>query len=188
VRMWVMSCSCGVRRLPGLGCVILSGAWAGWPGCAAPSEKALRDLRRRLGPAPFKALFEVVARPLAQPHTPAKAGNGLPTVVWVRNRLTRSKKPGNEICGCPASLRSVATSRPTIWNSPSCTAALPQVCENRLVRQGWVATVQPAPSSSKTAGPRQRDSKRNLRTQRRNYFSARKEMTRHLSGQWISPR
>jgi hypothetical protein len=24
VRMWVMSCSCGVRRLPGLGCVILS--------------------------------------------------------------------------------------------------------------------------------------------------------------------
>src|SRR4051812_34927124 len=35
-----------------------------------PSEKALRDLRRRLGPAPLKALFEVVAGPLAQPHTP----------------------------------------------------------------------------------------------------------------------
>ncbi len=31
-----------------------------------PSEKALRDLRRRLGPAPLKALFEVVAGPLAQ--------------------------------------------------------------------------------------------------------------------------
>ena len=30
-----------------------------------PSEKALRDLRRRLGPAPLKALFEVVAGPLA---------------------------------------------------------------------------------------------------------------------------
>jgi hypothetical protein len=28
-----------------------------------PSEKALRDLRRRLGPAPMKALFEVVAAP-----------------------------------------------------------------------------------------------------------------------------
>ena len=29
-----------------------------------PSEKALRDVRRRLGPAPMKALFEVVAGPL----------------------------------------------------------------------------------------------------------------------------
>ena len=35
-----------------------------------PSEKALRCLRRRLGAAPFKALFEVVAGPLAQPSTP----------------------------------------------------------------------------------------------------------------------
>jgi hypothetical protein len=34
------------------------------------SEKALRDLRRRLGAAPFKALFEVVAGPLAWPGTP----------------------------------------------------------------------------------------------------------------------
>ena len=39
----------------------------------SPSEKALRDLRRRLGPAPLKALFEVVAGPLAQPHTPRGA-------------------------------------------------------------------------------------------------------------------
>ena len=44
---------------------------AGLAGLAVPrpSEKALRDLRRRLGPAPMKALFEVVAGPLAQPHT-----------------------------------------------------------------------------------------------------------------------
>ena len=35
---------------------------------ACPSEKALRDLRRRLGPAPLKALFEVVAGPLAHPR------------------------------------------------------------------------------------------------------------------------
>jgi hypothetical protein len=33
-----------------------------------PSEKALRDLRRRLGPAPVRALFEVLAGPLAQPQ------------------------------------------------------------------------------------------------------------------------
>ncbi|MFJ7908864.1 IS4 family transposase [Kitasatospora sp. NPDC096204] len=39
-------------------------------GVARPSEKALRCLRRRMGPAPFKALFEVVAGPLAQPTTP----------------------------------------------------------------------------------------------------------------------
>ncbi|XNR94547.1 IS4 family transposase [Streptomyces sp. R-74717] len=34
-----------------------------------PSEKALRDLRRRLGPAPLKALFEAVSGPLARPGT-----------------------------------------------------------------------------------------------------------------------
>lgn len=39
-------------------------------GLPRPSEKALRDLRRRVGPAPLKALFEVLAGPLAQPHTP----------------------------------------------------------------------------------------------------------------------
>jgi len=36
----------------------------------SPSEKALRDLRRRLGPAPLRALFEVLAGPLAWPGTP----------------------------------------------------------------------------------------------------------------------
>ncbi|EFC83417.1 IS4 family transposase, partial [Parafrankia sp. EUN1f] len=41
----------GLRDLPGLVLV-------------TPSEKALRDLRRRIGPAPVKALFEVVAGPL----------------------------------------------------------------------------------------------------------------------------
>lgn len=47
-----------------------------------PSEKALRDLRRRLGPAPFKALFELVAGPLAQPHTPGVRFRGLRTVAF----------------------------------------------------------------------------------------------------------
>jgi hypothetical protein len=37
---------------------------------AYPTAKALRDLRRRLGAAPVKALFEVLAGPLAQPSTP----------------------------------------------------------------------------------------------------------------------
>lgn len=35
-----------------------------------PSEKALRDLRRRLGPAPLKLLFETLAGPVARPATP----------------------------------------------------------------------------------------------------------------------
>ncbi|MGH7733700.1 MAG: transposase, partial [Gemmatimonadales bacterium] len=35
-----------------------------------PSPKALRDLRRRIGIAPVKALFEVLAGPLGQPRTP----------------------------------------------------------------------------------------------------------------------
>ena len=39
-------------------------------GLAAPSAKALRDLRRRLGAAPLKSLFEVLAGPLGQPRTP----------------------------------------------------------------------------------------------------------------------
>jgi hypothetical protein len=51
-------------------------------GLASPSEKALRDLRRRLGPAPLKTLFEVVAGPLAQPHTPGVRFGGLRTVAF----------------------------------------------------------------------------------------------------------
>ncbi|MFE7311451.1 IS4 family transposase, partial [Streptomyces sp. NPDC057546] len=37
---------------------------------AGPTPKALRDLRRRLGVAPVRALFEVLAGPLARPTTP----------------------------------------------------------------------------------------------------------------------
>jgi Insertion element 4 transposase N-terminal/Transposase DDE domain len=57
---------------------------AGLAGLAVPrpSEKALRDLRRRLGPAPMKALFEVVAGPLAQPHTSGVRFAGLRTVAF----------------------------------------------------------------------------------------------------------
>ncbi len=47
-----------------------------------PSEKALRDLRRRLGPAPMKALFELVAGPLAWPRMPGVCFGGLRTVAF----------------------------------------------------------------------------------------------------------
>lgn len=49
---------------------------------ACPSETALRDLRRRLGPAPMKALFEVVAGPLARPATPGVCFAGMRTVAF----------------------------------------------------------------------------------------------------------
>ncbi|MED7949579.1 IS4 family transposase [Streptomyces sp. BE303] len=47
-----------------------------------PSEKALRDLRRRLGPAPMKALFEVLAGSLAQPRTPGTCYRSWRTVAF----------------------------------------------------------------------------------------------------------
>src|SRR5688572_30040642 len=60
----------------------------------SPSEKALRDLRRRLGPAPMKALFEVVAGPLAQPRTPGVRYRGLRTVAF--DGLNSLKVPDTE--------------------------------------------------------------------------------------------
>jgi transposase IS4-like protein/DDE family transposase len=62
----------------------LTAGLAGLAGLAVahPSEKALRDLRRRLGPAPLKTLFEVVAGPLGQPRTPGVCFAGLRTVAF----------------------------------------------------------------------------------------------------------
>jgi hypothetical protein len=66
---------------------------------ACPSEKALRDLRRRVGPAPLKALFEVVAGPLAWPCAPGARFGGLRTVAFD---------------GC-SSLHAPATARAHAW-------------------------------------------------------------------------
>jgi len=44
--------------------------WIAGRGLAVPSGRALRGLRRRVGAAPLKALFEVLAGPLGQPSTP----------------------------------------------------------------------------------------------------------------------
>jgi hypothetical protein len=51
-------------------------------GAADPSEKALRDLRRRIGTAPLEALFRVAAGPLAWPRTPGACYRGLRTVAF----------------------------------------------------------------------------------------------------------
>jgi hypothetical protein len=81
----------GVYFLPALGLFPKLGyarVWdklvAGLDGLSVPrpSEKALRELRRRLGPAPLKALFEVLAGPLAQPRTPGTCFAGMRTVAF----------------------------------------------------------------------------------------------------------
>ncbi|MFF3127550.1 transposase domain-containing protein [Streptomyces sp. NPDC057908] len=47
-----------------------------------PSEKALREVRRRLGTAPFQELFEVVSGPLARPATPGVSYRRWRTVAF----------------------------------------------------------------------------------------------------------
>jgi hypothetical protein len=59
----------GLKGLPGL--VV-----------ATPTETALRGVRRRVGVAPLKALFEVLAGPLAQPGTPGVSYRGWRTVAF----------------------------------------------------------------------------------------------------------
>jgi len=68
---------------PGLGDrTVWAKLTAALPGRVTPSTKAFRDLRRRLGAAPVKALFEVWAGPLVQPHTPGVRYDGYRTIAF----------------------------------------------------------------------------------------------------------
>jgi hypothetical protein len=64
------------------------GIWAkltaalGGLGLASPSAKALRELRRRIGIAPLKALFETLAGSLGQPRTPGARFGRYRTVAF----------------------------------------------------------------------------------------------------------
>ena len=51
-------------------------------GIACPSGRALRDVRRRIGTAPVRRLFEVLAGPLGQPRTPGIMFGGYRTVSF----------------------------------------------------------------------------------------------------------
>jgi len=51
-------------------------------GLAVPSPKALRDLRRRIGIAPVRRLFEILAGPQGQPRTPGIMFGGYRTVSF----------------------------------------------------------------------------------------------------------
>jgi hypothetical protein len=70
---------------PGLGYLGVWGkltAGLGGAGGPCPSEKALRDLRRRVGAEPLRALFETVAGPLAWPSAPGACYRGFRTVAF----------------------------------------------------------------------------------------------------------
>jgi hypothetical protein len=51
-------------------------------GLPSPSGKGLRDLRRRIGAAPVRALFEVLAGPLGRPGMPGVMAGGYRTVSF----------------------------------------------------------------------------------------------------------
>jgi Insertion element 4 transposase N-terminal/Transposase DDE domain len=51
-------------------------------GLAAPSGKALRDVRRRIGTGPVRHLFEILAGPLGRPRTPGIMFGGYRTVSF----------------------------------------------------------------------------------------------------------
>jgi hypothetical protein len=83
---------------PGLGYL---NVWAkltaalGGLGLPSPSPKALRDLRRRIGIAPVKALFEVLAGPAAQPSTPGVRFGRFRTVAfdgWTSVKVPDTKR------------------------------------------------------------------------------------------------
>jgi hypothetical protein len=57
-------------------------AGLGGPAAGDPCAKALRDLRRRVGPDPVRALFEVLAGPLGRPGTPGVLFAGYRTVSF----------------------------------------------------------------------------------------------------------
>lgn len=59
-----------------------------------PSTKALRDLRRRLRSAPVRALFEVLAGPLARPTTQGARFGPFRTVSF--DGCSSMKVPGSE--------------------------------------------------------------------------------------------
>jgi hypothetical protein len=60
----------------------LTAALGGVPGVPSPSAKALRDLRRRVGAAPVKALSGVLAGPVGQPSAPGVRFGRLRTVSF----------------------------------------------------------------------------------------------------------
>ena len=67
---------------------------AALPSRISPSSKAFRDLRRRVGVAPVRALFEMLAGPVAQPRTPGVRYDRYRTVAF--DGCTSIKAPDSD--------------------------------------------------------------------------------------------
>jgi hypothetical protein len=101
---------------------------AGLGGLAVPDPcaKALRDLRRRVGIGPVKALFEVLAGPLASPGTPGVCFAGYRTVSF--DGCTSQKVPD--------------TPRNRAWlGGARASDGYPRICLMTLVETGTRALV-----------------------------------------------
>jgi Insertion element 4 transposase N-terminal/Transposase DDE domain len=73
-------------------------------GLARPTEKALRDLRRRLGAAPLKLLFESLAGPAALPGTPGVRYRRWRTIAF--DGCSSAKAPDRpRVCGWLGKIR-----------------------------------------------------------------------------------
>jgi hypothetical protein len=97
----------------------------GVAGAAAPTAKALRDVRRRVGAAPLKALFEVLAGPVAWPRTPGVSYRGYRTVSFD---------------GC-SSQKAADSARNRAWLGEHATAGYPMLMLMTLVETGTRALI-----------------------------------------------
>ncbi|WP_440098421.1 transposase domain-containing protein [Streptosporangium sp. H16] len=89
-----------------------------------PTAKALRDLRRRVGSAPMRRLFEVLCGPLAQPSTPG----------WA------TPSPWN-----PAPPQRHATAHPNHAGDITGKAADSMNVNKPLTNRGWLRYIESAP-------------------------------------------
>ena len=71
-------------------------AGLGWLAATTPTAKGLREARRRVGAAPLKALFELLAGPLAWPVTPGVCWRGLRPVAIDGTGVAIPDSPANQ--------------------------------------------------------------------------------------------
>ncbi len=84
------------------------------------SDKALRDLRRRIGAAPMQALFEVLAGPVAQPSTPGVRFGRYRTVAFdgcVSIKVPDTDRNRSWLGKLKASLGESRTNLDTTWTT-----------------------------------------------------------------------
>jgi hypothetical protein len=82
-----------------------------------PDRKALRDLRRRIGVAPVKALFEVLAGPAAWPRVPGVMFGPYRTVSFdgCQSVKVPDTARNRSWLGKPATLAGEETAYPSLW-------------------------------------------------------------------------